>query len=89
MLTYVKRRWNEVRGDEHNAWGASWWYFEVDDDGWVRRQIEQYDSGVRLCYSEPHEEDGFGVLVEKPLDLSEAEYTAISPEEFELVWRMN
>lgn len=48
MSTYVKRHWNEPRGDEHDAWGTSWWYFEVDDEGRVLRQIEQYDSGVRL-----------------------------------------
>jgi hypothetical protein len=29
---YYKRRWDEVRGDEHNDWGPSTWYFEVGDD---------------------------------------------------------
>jgi hypothetical protein len=86
MPTYVKRYWNETRGDEHDAWGTSWWYFEVDSEGWVLRQVEQYDSGVRLSYSEEHEEDEFGMLAEKPLDLSEPEYSMISPQEFESVW---
>jgi hypothetical protein len=45
MPTYVKRHWVELRGDEHNAWGTSWWYFEVDDNGGVLRQVELYDSG--------------------------------------------
>lgn len=87
MTTYVKRNWNEPRGDEHDAWGTSCWYFEVDDKGWVLRQIEQYDSGVRLCYGEQHVEDEFGGLSEKPLDLLEPEYNAISSQDFEAIWR--
>jgi hypothetical protein len=87
MPTYVKRHWNETRGDEHDGWGTSWWYFEVVDDGSVLRQVEQYDSGVQLSYSEEHEWDEFGMLSEKPLDLSEPEYNEISREEFESVWR--
>jgi hypothetical protein len=62
MPTYVKRLWNHLRGDEHDAWGTSWWYFEVDEEGEVLRQIEQYDSGICLRYSEQHLEDEFGVL---------------------------
>jgi hypothetical protein len=87
MPSYVKRHWNETRGDKYDAWGTSWWYFEVDDDGWVIRQIEQYDSGMLLCYSVEHEDDEFGGLAEKTLDLSEAEFSAISAEEFESIWR--
>lgn len=86
MPTYVKRHWNETRGDEHDAWGTSWWYFEVDDAGRVLRQVEAYDAGMRLCYSEQHEEDEFGGLAEKPLDLSKLEYIVISSQEFESVW---
>jgi hypothetical protein len=87
MPTYVKRHWNESRGDEHDAWGTSWWYFEADDKGRVLRQIEQYDSGVRLCYGEQHVGDEFGGLSDKPLDLSEPEYSAISPQDFEAIWQ--
>lgn len=87
MLNYVKRHWNETRGDEHDAWGASWWFFEVDGDGWVSRQIVQYESSKTLCYSVEHESDEYGVLAEKPLDLSEAEYSAISRQEFESLWQ--
>lgn len=87
MPTYVKRLWNENRGDEHDAWRASWWYFEVDDKGSVLRQVEQYDSGVRLCYGEQHVEDEFGGLAEKPLDLSEHGYSTISSQDFEEIWR--
>lgn len=86
MPIYVKRYWNETRGDEYDAWGTSWWYFEVDNEGWVLRQIEQYDSGARLTYSEQHLEDEFGMLAEKRLDLSEPEYSRISQQEFESIW---
>lgn len=64
MPTYVKRHWNQLRSDEHDAWGTSWWYFEVDDEGGVLRQIEQYDSGVCLRYSEQHIQDEFGGGIE-------------------------
>ncbi|GJJ05235.1 hypothetical protein RugamoR64_57730 [Duganella rhizosphaerae] len=89
MLTYVKRHWNELRGDEHDAWGTSWWYFEVDDEGVVLRQIEQYDSGVRLCYGEQHIEDEFGGLSQAPLGLSEVGYTSISSQDFEAAWSLS
>lgn len=51
------------------------------------RQIEQYDSGVRLCYGDLHQDDEFGCLAEKPLDLSEPEYIPILLQEFEEIWR--
>ncbi|WP_432380615.1 hypothetical protein [Duganella sp. P38] len=87
MPTYVKRYWNEPRGDEHDAWGVSWWYFEVDDNSGVLRQIEQYDSGMLLCYGKQHVQDEYGGLSDKPIDLSEAGYTTISSQEFEAIWR--
>jgi hypothetical protein len=86
MLTYVKRHWNELRGDEHDTWGTSWWYFEVDNKGCIVRQIEQYESGMRLRYDEQHPEDEFGQLAEKPLDLSVPGYSAISSQDFEAIW---
>jgi len=66
MPTHVKRLWNDLRGNEHDAWGTSCLYFEVDGDGGVLRQIEQYDLGVRLCYGEQHIEDEFGGLSQVP-----------------------
>ena len=87
MPTYVKRHWNGLRGDAHDAWGTSWWYFEVDDEGWVLRQVEQYESGIRLRYGEQHAEDEFGGLAEKALDLSVPGYSAISSQDFEAMWR--
>jgi len=89
MTTYVKRHWNELRGGEHDAWGTSWWYFEVDDKCRVLRQIEQYDSGVRLYYGDQHIEDEFGGLSQIPLNLSEPGYTAISSQDFEAAWNLS
>ena len=85
-MLYFKRYWNELRGDEHDDWGCSWWYFETNDDGDVLRQIEVYDSGPALKYSELHVEDEYGGLSEKPLDLAEfAEFTTRN-QEFERAW---
>lgn len=87
MPIYVKRHWNETRGDQYGAWGTSWWYFEVDEHGAVVRQIEKYDGGMQLCYCAEHESDEFGGLAEVELDLSEPEYSPISHQDFELLWQ--
>jgi len=86
MLKYVKRHWNETRGDQQAAWGTSWWYFEVADDGLVIRQVERYESGVLLHYGVEHEDDAYGGLAQEPLDLSESEYLCIREQEFEQIW---
>lgn len=87
MLKHVKRHWNEIRGDQHDAWGTSWWYFEVAVDGRVIRQVEQYESGLLLHYCSGHDEDTYGGLAQEPLDLSESEYLDITGLEFEQVWK--
>lgn len=86
MLKYIKRYWNEGRGDEYDSWGTSWWFFEVNENGEVVRQAELYENGRLLRYSSEHAEDEFGALAEISLDKSHAEYTLMSPEEFEEVW---
>jgi hypothetical protein len=88
MLKYVKRHWDETRGDQHNGWGTSWWYFEVTDDGWVTRQVEQYDSGVLLHYDLKHDVDPHGGLASEPLDLSASAYLEIPSPEFEELWEL-
>jgi hypothetical protein len=84
---YGKFRWDENRGDQHAAWGASWWYFETGSDGYVTRQVEVYDLGIRLRYGPRHQEDEFGGLSqghESELDRSaDQEMTA---EEFVAEW---
>jgi hypothetical protein len=61
-MQYTKFRWDEDRGDRYSVWGGSWWYFETGPDGDVTRQVEVYDSGIRLHYSPAHREDNFGEL---------------------------
>lgn len=87
-MRHLKYRWDEDRGDEHADWGGSWWYFEIGDDGYPSRQVEEYDRGVRLRYCFEHREDRFGGLgyghesaMDRPPD------KVLSAEEFEAVWR--
>lgn len=87
MPIYVKRHWNETRGDQYDAWGTSWWHFEVGTDGWVTRQIEQYDSGMQLRYGPEHEADEFGGLAQAALTLLEPEYVPISQQDFDTLWQ--
>ncbi|MFZ1691591.1 MAG: hypothetical protein WAT74_00215 [Flavobacteriales bacterium] len=85
-IHYFSRRWEETRGDEHSDWGCSMWLFEVDASLNVLRQIEVYDSGVCLKYSQTHVEDEFGGLAEKPLDDEDWAPYETSKEVFEQVW---
>jgi hypothetical protein len=85
---HLKYRWEEDRGDEQASWGGSWWYFEISDDGYPCRQVEEYDSGVRLRYSAEHREDRFGGLgYGHESDMDRSADDVLSAEEFEEVWR--
>jgi len=86
MLKYLKRYWNEGRGDEYDSWGTSWWFFEVNDKDEVVRQAELYEVGRLLRYSSSHVEDEFGALAEISPSASNVEYIAMSSEEFEEIW---
>ena len=86
-MRYLKYRWNEDRGDEHSDWGCSWWYFEVGENGYPVRQIEVYDSGIRLRYDHEHLEDEFGGL--GCTNVNEFDRSAdeeLSAAEFETEW---
>jgi hypothetical protein len=85
--THLKCRWEENRGDQHADWGCSWWYFEFGADGAIIRQVEIYDSGVRLRYGPDHLSDGFGKLGEgrlQDMDMPGAE--VMTADEFEVLW---
>ncbi len=84
--SYFKRRWDETRGDQHDAWGTSVWYFEVGPDGYAVRQIEEYASGVLLKYSETEMEDEYGFLADQPIDIDEGDWEGITRAEFESAW---
>jgi hypothetical protein len=86
-MRYFKAHWNECRGDTHDDWGTSWWYFEVADDGNVERQVEQYANGTCLTYDRDHIEDQYGGLAEKPLDPDDLkQFQLFSAVEFETIW---
>jgi hypothetical protein len=87
MTRYYRRPWHETRGDDHDDWGTSEWYFEVGDDGWVSRQVEIYENGPTLRYDEGHIADEYGLLAEKPLPLDDFAPYEISADDFELVWQ--
>lgn len=84
---YFRRRWDESRGDQYDAWGAAIYYFEVGEDGWPLRQVEIYDAGPVLRYGPDHDEDEFGQLGSAQLDeLEDWSSWAISKEAFDKVW---
>ena len=70
-MRYFRRRWNETRGDRHDGWGHSWWYFATDEHGVVRQQVEVYVNGCVVVYDQPHPEVEFGRLSEARFDLTE------------------
>lgn len=85
-MRYYKGRWDEDRGDEFASWGASDWYFEVEPDETVVRQIEVYDGGIVLQYDQKHLDDRFGMLTDKPFDPVGFPCVEIAREEFDAVW---
>ncbi len=84
-MHYFKRCWSESRGDEYDSWGSSEWYFEVDEEGYITRNLQHYSNGTILYYDNSHIEDEYGVLPEGALDLEEFSNFAIEKEEFEKV----
>ena len=86
MLTHYRRRRNEPRGDEYDAWGGSDWYFEIDEDSYAVRQIEVYDAGRTLRYGLAHDEDEYGSLTFSPFEADEWEPFLISAKDFEQAW---
>ena len=85
-MRYVRRAWDEHRGDEYASWGTSLWYFEIGDDGYATRQLELYASGDALAYDAEHEHDAFGMLADQPLVEPEWVSFEISAAEFEAAW---
>jgi hypothetical protein len=87
---WFRRRWEEPRGDEFDTWGAATYLFEVADDGWPTRQIEDYDNGPTLRYGPDQKEDQYGQLGQARLDeLEDWTPWAITHEAFEEAWSRN
>ena len=87
-MRYYKGHWNEDRGDEFASWGCSDWYFEVQPDNAVVRQMEVYESGAVLQYDQQHLDDRFGMLTDQPFDAPgfAGPLDAITREDFERAW---
>jgi len=85
-MHYFKRQWDESRGDEHNDWGTSVWYFETEPDLSVTRQVEIYAGGNVLQYDRQHLRDSYGGLSDQSLAADDFAQFAITQLEFEQAW---
>jgi hypothetical protein len=90
-VRYFRRACDEPRRDEFDAWGTSVWYFEFDDQGSPRRQVEVYQNGIVVKYDTTHLEDEYGGLSEPSADvyMSDQWRFEISAEEFEAMWKLS
>ncbi len=86
MSRFFKRTWEESRGGEHDSWGTSVWYFDVDEERCPRRQLEVYTSGDALAYDSEHPEDEYGFLSYEPLTEDDWSPFEITADEFEAAW---
>lgn len=83
---YYKRHFNERRIEKFENWGTCAFYFESNQKGEILRQIEVYENGRRLKYSEEIIEDEFGSLSDQKIDLLEFEKFTINKKDFEYQW---
>jgi len=86
-MRYFKRHWSEDAGELCADWGGATYFFEVDDDASVMRQIQVFDNGNCLLHDLEHLEDQYGRLAVEPLNIPDFEPFAISDSEFEQHWR--
>ncbi|WP_035653121.1 MULTISPECIES: hypothetical protein [unclassified Flavobacterium] len=86
-MFYFKRYFNEPRIEKDDNWGNSIYYLESNEDGGIIRQIEVYENGKKLKYSEDFIEDEFGFLSDQSIDLVEFEEFIITKENFEDQWK--
>jgi hypothetical protein len=82
-MHYFYREWPQSRGDQYDDWGGSKWWLELDEEGYVTRCLQCYESGVELYYSNRHFEDQYGGLPEAALSLAELEPFRIERSAFE------
>jgi hypothetical protein len=86
-MQYYKRHFEEIRIEKSGHWGTCDFYFETDQNGEVLRQVEIYENGKRLKYSEEMIEDEFGFLTDQPIDLLEFEAFTIDKNDFIYQWQ--
>ncbi len=87
MSYYFKRPWDEATGDPLTEnWGTSIYFFETNENGDVLRQLEVFEIGKRLKYTQEHLQDDYGGLAEVALEHEEFKEYRISKDEFETAW---
>ena len=62
-MPFYRRRWDELRGDEHDDWGFAVYYFWAYN-GVVEQPVERYTSGVLLAYDRFDREDQYGQMTQ-------------------------
>lgn len=85
--TYFKRYWDENPGGLCSGWGGSNFFFEVQPDGHVARQIVWFDNGNVLLYDELIREDEYGGRSIVTLEFDEYDEFAIDRAEFLRHWQ--
>ena len=86
-MKYVKRYWDESTGEIWtNYWGTSTFYFELDDDGTVLRQVQEFERQQYLKYELDYPDDKLGALTEVPIDPTELDFKEIPQALFEEKW---
>ncbi|HMG88803.1 MAG TPA: hypothetical protein VK589_02050 [Chryseolinea sp.] len=86
-MNYYKRHWDETtEGELTRSWGKSIYYFETDLDHTVLRQIQVYENGMGLKYSDEFICDNYGGLSDQPLDVQDFEKYKIDKNDFEKAW---
>jgi hypothetical protein len=89
-MNYYKRQWGETTGERlTDSWGTSTYYFEIDGDNFVLRQIQIFENGKGLKYSRDFIQDDYGALADQPLDLDDFARFKIEKTEFEEAWAKN
>jgi hypothetical protein len=85
---YYKRHFDEIRTENYEIWGTCDYYFETNQNGEILRQIEIYENGKKLKYSEQFTDDEFGFLADQPINLLDFEKFSITKNDFEYQWQM-
>jgi hypothetical protein len=84
---YYKRHFDEIRTENFELWGTCTYYFETNQNGEILRQVESYENGKKLKYSEQFIEDEFGFLADQQINLLDFEEFSITKNDFEYQWQ--
>ena len=85
-MLHFKRHWDAQRGDQYSDWGTATYFFETDEAGDVKRQMEIYENGRVMKYDEAKPGDDFGGLAVHELDLQDFQPFLITEDEFTQAW---